>query len=281
MQTIQSILGCSNLKDVFRLNEILMKHNPLNNISNDDFELFHVMKFAPYATIEKHGFYFPDIGDFLYESEDFNNLHIEDFLRFTSYFGVRGKIDDAKFYKVIRKINMLRRRHIINFILQIEKFFSKYSIDLTKYIDPNLKIYRVTKKPYKNNFLSAFTSWSLYPQDVFCQDKTVCHIYVCKISDLEKNKIPSVYMEKKNPGFRTIWEFEVLLFRGINFVEINVERKSATDRNFQRRDTKRTGITKFIIHHISLINLDPKPLNKIKIPEKNTMHYGYHDEKII
>ena len=65
-KTIQELIGCLPLDEIFRFNEKMMRENPLEYMKNGtEKEIYHVMKMIPYATTRKHGLIFEDIAAFL------------------------------------------------------------------------------------------------------------------------------------------------------------------------------------------------------------------------
>lgn len=272
VKTIQELIGCPSLETIFSLNEKMMSENPLNGMKTEnEKEVFHVMKMAPYATILKHGLDFNDIAAFLFEDPLLNEMHFRELEHFIIYFDLLGSFTTETLPKLLRQIEKLRRRLIIKFITDLEKLFLHYHF-LFSLIPPHLQLYRVTDREYKNNFIPAFTSWSFYPIEHFCS-KLKCHIYILNVSDLEKIKF--LYMEIEKPEFTADREFEILLPRGVVFKEIERKNVSAVDKNFHIRRIPRTGKVNFTLHYIRLMKISAPSLNKIKFPEKTKIYYGY------
>lgn len=272
-KTIQELIGCLPLDEIFRFNEKMMRENPLEYMKNGtEKEIYHVMKMIPYATTRKHGLIFEDIAAFLFENPEICEMHILEVCDLIAYFNLRGNFTAETFHAFSAKIVKMYRQTLINFIMELEKMFAKYAFPYEKI--PNAKLYRVMDREYNSNIISAFSSWSFYPIEHFCMEMN-CHVYVLDTTDLKKMKF--LYMEVRNPEFVADREFEILLPRGITFREVEKKKVSAVDKNFHSRRLPRSGKINFTIHTIKLTGISAKPLRKIKFPESIKVYYGFHN----
>jgi hypothetical protein len=187
-----------------------------------------------------------DLSDYLTQSKKFYEISMDNLKKFLlvyqiNYTCIYFDNIDTELKKILQQIQ-LRRIESIQKYIEIEDSIFK------KGINSRDIVYRVQNKPFSNKIIPNSTSWSLCPIEWFCNSadsngNNECFLYitkippnlkVCYIENDSKDKNLNIFN-----GF-TIYEFEYILPRNIEFVEIKKKKIKIINFYFNKKISKNT-----------------------------------------
>ena len=156
--------------------------------------------------------------------------------------------DTEKLIKELHTIESIKKALIERYIKAFDKLIMRKSIKI-KY-----KIYRCMPKEYEGNEITNYSSWSLLPHPTFCEllNSRDIHLYIaiggCSGIYIENNSI------KSKKYWMPHYEYEVVLRRGIKFVEQRVAKFKIINPGYiLDKSDKSTKYTLGIVHYIKFI----------------------------
>jgi hypothetical protein len=250
-----------NKKEIFDLNQKLIK-NPITDKLNVD----EVKTFSRYRNVnsDEHGISYWLYAERFYDQSKFCEISYDEYKYYQIKLQLYETYNLEKLKLDLENIIDYRDHIIVNDILKFDNFF-KIGIEL-----PNQMIFRFMKKPFISDTILSISSWSLIPLVGFTQIQN-SHLYVTKIP----KDLKVIYYDldtKHNELYRDLlinfdrdstYLFEVLLPRGIKFVEDKVEVIEFDNEFFNNKKATSTT-TNIFVHYITIkeqILLPIPPLN--------------------
>ena len=226
-----------NIDKVKKRNEELINKKWIDKLSTKQKKFLDWRK-GPPKNMNKDGlFSYFDLSNYLVNQNDFNKININHLVQYLTIYDIQQRInmntitDDLKI--ILQKIQKNRINAIRKYISIEDSIFKIgiYSRDV---------IYRMQTKPIDSNIIKNSTSWGLVPIEWFCED-TICHLYITKIP----SKLKVIYLENnsKDKNLNTfqnfnMYEFEYILPRNIEFVEIKTKNIKILNIHFANKDNK-------------------------------------------
>ena len=251
--------------EIIARHNLLMRHSGLHSAKKDQLEAIDFLKIS-YSDPTKIGIRAIDIRHLLnpHERKKLEDIHIRILSMFLDYYRISGKINISNFSTFTKKLDLLRWKKMIEYIRRIDSAIADHGIPVKG------KLYRFMNNPFDSDTLHAFTSWSLYPLEEFCQSEKKCHLYI-----IEKFEVPVrlLYIELPVQELPR-WEYEFLLPRGAKYKIVRSEKHKIIDPNFRRRETNRPGKIELNIHYIHITGIKKIKLSSIPKFETKTISYG-------
>ena len=254
-------------------NDELIRKNWINKLDKKQKKFLNWRK-GESSLLNKDGLYkYTDLSNYLINPDKFNEINIKDLKSYISLFDIKQQYNaifidniDQDLKKILLEINNKRIKNIQKYIKIEDSIFKKGILSKDT-------IYRIQKKIINENIIKNSTSWSLVPIDNFCSTEE-CHLYITKIpNDLKVIYIENNSKDKELNVFNDfgIYEFEYILPRNIEFIEIKTKKIKIPNINFNNKEKEFNGFKDQIIHcHWIKItgkvkNIDFPKVNNVKL----------------
>lgn len=250
-----------------RRNKELIEMKIVDKLNNKQKKFINWYKGHPTNIINNDGLSgYTDISNYYYNSDKFSEISIKQLENYMAVFNI--KINELSSDELKKVLNEIQNKRIKN----LQKYIKIGDTIFTKGIISNDIIYRIQAKPIEGNIIKTISSWSLYPINWFC-DTEECHLYITKIPKI----IKVMYLENdsKDKNLKTfqdwsVYEFEYLLPRNIEFVETKIKKIKIKNNGFISKNENRNKFEyqHYILHYIKIIK---KHKNTNIFPKSSTV----------